>query len=109
MPTIEVKIANQILRLECDNPAELQKAVTSLNEQIECIRRQSGTVGDVKIISIVAITLQDQLLKVQKRIQEPSGIDADNEDSSNIETSYILKMKDDLEKLASKLQDAVED
>lgn len=107
MAITELKIANQIMRLECDNPVELRNIAEALNSQIDKFKQQSGEIGDFKAVAIVALQLQDKLLKLQKDLDLKST----KEDVTNMHDqtplSVITEAISHMEQLTSQLQSAI--
>ena len=98
MPNIKFKILNKDINLsyESQEKEKLIESTTSINKKLEEYNNLIGKVSDHKILSILAIKLEAELLELKKENNHflkkiKNKEDVNKEDILNKETIYNLK------------------
>ena len=100
MPNIKFKILNKDINLNYDSheKEKLIESTTSINKKLEEYNNLVGKVSDHKILSILAIKLEAELLEIRKennyflkKIKNKEDVNKEN--IINKETIYNLKKK----------------
>ena len=100
MPNIKLKILNKDINLSYDSneKEKLIESTTSINKKLEEYNNLIGKVSDHKILSILAIKLEAELLEIRKennyflkKIKNKEDVNKEN--IINKETIYNLKKK----------------
>ena len=98
MPNIKFKILNKDINLsyESQEKEKLRESTTSINKKLEEYNNLIGKVSDHKILSILAIKLEAELLELKKENNHflkkiKNKEDVNKENILNKETIYNLK------------------
>ena len=98
MPNIKFKILNKDINLsyESQEKEKLIESTTSINKKLEEYNNLIGKVSDHKILSILAIKLEEELLELKKENNHflkkiKNKEDVNKENILNKETIYNLK------------------
>ncbi len=121
MAQVNVTISGKTYRMACDDGQEehLVDMAEQLNESIDQLRVQFGEIGDQRLTVMAAITLADQNMEAERRLQqlraEVAGLEearaAVVERQAGMETevaSAIAAVASELEALAERVAGADE-
>jgi len=110
MPTLKTTIFNSEIDINYEegDKDKLLQLIENLNNRLKKYNHLNGKVSDRKIIILVSLAIEDDLMEQKKLISEQSSISNDlNEKKLHVEklSSEIISLKDKIHLLESKLDE----